>query len=49
MDVHDPLVRRYILTHEFHMSWYDQDEASAVELDEMLILHGRINQESSEG
>lgn len=30
------------------MSWPDQDDASAVELDEMLVLYAKVNQVSED-
>ena len=38
--MHDPLVRDYILATVFHIP---PDGCSAVELDDLLMLHGRVS------
>jgi hypothetical protein len=46
--MHDPLVRCYLLATAFHIPPAAQDEMSAVQIDELLVLHSRITQAAAE-
>lgn len=50
MDVLDPVFRDYVLTTVFHQSLADlaDDRISAIRLDELIVLHGKVTQLANE-